>query len=669
MRLIAFSLESYRRFVSKTSVKLHGDLVAFVGPNEAGKSSLLRAIAHLHNNDAFEQNERPRRKGSSPKLTWHFQLDEDDKEALRGVFDTSHLERLVITKTSNEAKIWGFEPRLPSRDRSGRIDLSERLTTYRGHPLLRATSEAPDSGFNFERYDSVLEILNSATSDYTDDEIRVLDELAASLRTIDASAFVEQNQDEDTDNVSKTPLAQSGIDFGKVRDDITNLLVELAAAERLPSPWSQAVEILRPRLPQIVLFRTEDRELASQYDLAEVATQPPPALKHLANLAQLDMEMLLTEVQQGAIADIGTRRNAANKNLITEFDKSWNQQGIAIQIEVQGQILHIQATTPEDSGLSDIAERSDGMRWFAALLAFSHGWKDAPILLVDEIETHLHYDAQADLIAVLSNQQFTSKVIYTTHSFGCLPYDLGTGVRVVQPLDQATSRLENGFWKTGAGFSPLLASMGAAATSFTPTRRALIGEGPSEAILLPTLLRQSSGESRLGFQVAPGLSGVAAMSVRHLETEAGTVSFLVDGDPGGLRIKQKLLASGISEERILILRDDAEGALEIEDFVDSSIYVRAVNEELRCWTEIETEMAITDLRPSLRTKAVDGWCLDRKLDPPDKTAVAQRVVDFSTEHHVYAADRQENLKGLLHQIRLVLGVPHEATRITKPPPT
>jgi hypothetical protein len=159
------------------------------------------------------------------------------------------------------------------------------------------------------------------------------------------------------------------------------------------------------------------------------------------------------------------------------------------------------------------------------------------------------------------------------------------------------------------------------------------------------------------------------MSVRHLETEAGTVSFLVDGDPGGLRIKQKLLASGISEERILILRDDAEGALEIEDFVDSSIYVRAVNEELRCWTEIETEMAITDLRPSLRTKAVDGWCLDRKLDPPDKTAVAQRVVDFSTEHRVYAADRQENLKDLLHQIRLILGVPHEATRITKPPPT
>ena len=437
---------------------------------------------------------------------------------------------------------------------------------------------------------------------------------------------------------------------------MAQLLVELAQAEIAPSPLSQTVEALSPRLPQIEFFMADDRDLASQYDLVEVASQPPPALRHLASLAELDLQMLLSEVQTGAIADVGTRRNAANKTLLAAFDQSWNQQGIAVQIEVQGQILHIQATTPEDSGLSDIAERSDGMRWFAALLAFSHGWKGAPILLVDEIETHLHYDAQADLVAVLSKQRFTSKVIYTTHSFGCLPFDLGTGVRVVQPLDYATSRLENGFWKGGAGFSPLLASMGAAATSFTPTRRALIGEGPSEAILLPTLLRQSSGEPRLGFQVAPGLSGVAAMSVRHLETEAGTVGFLVDGDTGGLSIKDKLLSAGIQEERIVVLRDKDEIPLEIEDFIDPTIYVRAVNEELRCWNEIATEITTADLSQTLSSKAVDSWCRERNLEPPDKTAVAQRVVDFSPEQSIHASSRQEELKDLLRQIRLILGL-------------
>jgi predicted ATP-dependent endonuclease of OLD family len=225
------------------------------------------------------------------------------------------------------------------------------------------------------------------------------------------------------------------------------------------------------------------------------------------------------------VADVATRRNAANRRLLKAFEQNWNQQGIAVQIEVQGNILHIQATTPEDSGLSDIGERSDGMRWFAALLAYPHGWDDRPILLVDEIERHLHYDAQSDLVDVLAKQSFTSMVIYTTHSFGCLPHDLGTGVRVVQPIDAATSRLENGFWKRGSGFSPLLASMGAAAISFTPTRHALIAEGAADAIMLPTLLRQATEEDRLGFQVAPGLSSVAGASVPDLEAEAGRVAF------------------------------------------------------------------------------------------------------------------------------------------------
>jgi energy-coupling factor transporter ATP-binding protein EcfA2 len=655
MRLIAFSLQNYRRFVAKTSVKLHGDLVAFVGPNEAGKSSLLRAMAHLNSDTPFEPNERPRRKGSNPELTWHFQLDDADKETLNGLHDTEQVERIVLTKESDGKKRWRFEPRNPRRDRAGRIKLAALLAEHRSEPLLASCNDDPDSDFTFDSYDGVLEILNSQKDNYDDAEISVLNELAASLGRIEVEVVTEQNPENDADIQEGSP-PNSGTDFESARDEMAQLLVELAQAEIAPSPLSQTVEALSPRLPQIEFFMADDRDLASQYDLVEVASQPPPALRHLASLAELDLQMLLSEVQTGAIADVGTRRNAANKTLLAAFDQSWNQQGIAVQIEVQGQILHIQATTPEDSGLSDIAERSDGMRWFAALLAFSHGWKGAPILLVDEIETHLHYDAQADLVAVLSKQRFTSKVIYTTHSFGCLPFDLGTGVRVVQPLDYATSRLENGFWKGGAGFSPLLASMGAAATSFTPTRRALIGEGPSEAILLPTLLRQSSGEPRLGFQVAPGLSGVAAMSVRHLETEAGTVGFLVDGDTGGLSIKDKLLSAGIQEERIVVLRDKDEIPLEIEDFIDPTIYVRAVNEELRCWNEIATEITTADLSQTLSSKAVDSWCRERNLEPPDKTAVAQRVVDFSPEQSIHASSRQEELKDLLRQIRLILGL-------------
>ena len=118
----------------------------------------------------------------------------------------------------------------------------------------------------------------------------------------------------------------------------------------------------------------------------------------------------------------------------------------------------------------------------------------APILLIDEADIHLHYDAQADLIQMLSHQQQAAQVIYTTHSAGCLPKDLGTGVRLVEPnKDQERSGVENWPWQKDQGFGPLLLGMGASTLAFVPTRAALIGEGGSEIVLLPTLIREAVG--------------------------------------------------------------------------------------------------------------------------------------------------------------------------------
>ncbi len=271
---------------------------------------------------------------------------------------------------------------------------------------------------------------------------------------------------------------------------------------------------------------------------------------------------------------------------------------------------------------------------------------------------HLHYDAQADLIAVLAKQRFTSKVVYTTHSFGCLPFDLGTGVRVVQPIDAATSRLENGFWKAGAGFSPLLASMGAAALSFTPTRHALLGEGPSDAVLLPTLMRQAVGRERLAFQIAPGLASVAGAAVGGLESEAGRVAFIVDGDPAGQAIRIKLLDAGVDESRVLALTDpdDPATGYETEDLVDPEVYVQAVNAELRLWNSMQSEVTAGDIDGPFRSQAVERWCLAAGYPQPDKVAVAQRIVDMAVECSVVDPTKRPLIRELHALAERSLGV-------------
>lgn len=649
MRLIAFSLEGYRRFVEKTSVKLHGDLIAFVGPNEAGKSSLLRAMTHLNDKNALQPNEHPRRTGLQPKLMWHFQLDDEDRIALANILDASVVERAIVTKKADGSRSWEVEPRRPMRDRAHRLEAAATMSLHRDGGDFRAADEDETHEFNLGDYDRARETLLADVETFAPANLAGLRDVARRIR------LVEPPEDEDDPEEDAVNVGDFGDGWPAYREALAASLDAVASEEETTAPFQAVLNALSQRLPKILLFDDEDRDLASQYDLAEVADSPPAALRHLASLAQLDLPALRDEAIGQAIADLATRRNAANRVLLDAFDKSWNQQGIAVQIDVHGTILHVQATTPEDSGLSDISERSDGMRWFAALLAYAHGWEDQPILLVDEIEKHLHYDAQSDLVGVLAKQRFTSKVIYTTHSFGCLPFDLGTGVRIVQPIDAATSKLENGFWKNGSGFSPLLVSMGAAAVSFTPTRHALIAEGAGDAILLPTLLRHAADAEYLRFQIAPGLSSVAASAVGSLEAEAGRVGFIVDGDGGGLAIRDKLMAAGVEGARVIVLQSDDE-ELETEDLVDPEVYLNAVNEELRCWQEVSTPLSLAELTTSLRTKAVAEWCTSRGLVAPDKAAVAQRVIDQSPERPVHSAARRPLLIKLLSDVHAILGL-------------
>ena len=161
-----------------------------------------------------------------------------------------------------------------------------------------------------------------------------------------------------------------------------------------------------------------------------------------------------------------------------------------VELDVEGREVHVFATNSSGS-LIPIAERSEGLRQFIALMAFVEreaAGRDA-IVLIDEAEQHLHYDAQADLVRVFSGQTAAKKIIYTTHSAGCLPHDLGMGVRVIEatgppelpPQEWERSKLRNWFWEKGPGYSPLLMAMGAGTFAFAATRKAIVAEGISDA--------------------------------------------------------------------------------------------------------------------------------------------------------------------------------------------
>lgn len=267
--------------------------------------------------------------------------------------------------------------------------------------------------------------------------------------------------------------------------------------------------------------------------------------------------------------------------------------------------------------------------------------------MIDEAEEHLHYDAQADLTQMLARQEQAAQVIYTTHSAGCLPQDLGTGVRLVIPAEGVDrSDVENWPWAEGVGFSPLLLGMGASTLAFVPTRAALIGEGGAEVILLPTLLREVTEVPDVPFQVAPGSAEASKDAIARIDLEGNKVAYLVDGDGGGADNRAHLLSAGIDEGRIVTLVGEGSG-LSTEDLVAPDIYAAAVNEELRrSHGESTPSLDPSDLPQSGRSATVAAWCEQQGVPEPNKGAVAHRIADQRSERRLADSQRIDLLKEL-----------------------
>ncbi len=256
-------------------------------------------------------------------------------------------------------------------------------------------------------------------------------------------------------------------------------------------------------------------------------------------------------------------------------------------------------------------------------------------MLVDEAETHLHYDAQADLIDVLMRQSVASKVVYTTHSVGCLPPDLGCGVRAILPepgLER--SRIVNSYWavEPGAddriGYTPLLFAMGARLLSLTVPRYAVVVEGPSDAVLLPSLLREATGLARLPYRVVPGLSDLPDRQAARVCQQGGQVVCLTDGDDEGVKKRRKLESAGIGREVLFSLGSLARGCT-LEDIVKPGVFAAAVNKELDTWGIGAWRIEASDVPKVGRWSwlQTEGQRTGTAIDRLNKVRVAQRVVD------------------------------------------
>ena len=91
MKLLRLKLNGYKRFKEPTELLVRGKLTAIVGPNEAGKTSILHALEHLSSPDKF--NDKP----GLQELSRNVSI-EPDQEVIAGEFELSDEERAELAE-------------------------------------------------------------------------------------------------------------------------------------------------------------------------------------------------------------------------------------------------------------------------------------------------------------------------------------------------------------------------------------------------------------------------------------------------------------------------------------------------------------------------------------------------------------------------------------------
>lgn len=386
------------------------------------------------------------------------------------------------------------------------------------------------------------------------------------------------------------------------------------------------------------MFSSEEREINSSTDIAKVDTRKPSALGNLADMAGLDLNDLKDVIKRNDFYTRSSLTDNANDQLREAF-KAWRQSDFTVKFNWQGNALVVEVKDEKTRVNTSVRERSEGLLWFVLFVAFvnpqAQEGDSNVILLVDEAEQHLHYDAQADLVQMFMRQTVVPKIIYTTHSAGCLPEDLGRSVKVIKTeIETSRSRIVNQLWRNEElGFQPLLLGMGASTFALTAARHAVFTEGLADFIVLPSMFRESLDTLSLGFQVLPGISEVRSEQVASLTLSSVHKVFLYDDDEGGRDHRRKLCSAGIPEELTLPL--PIKGAT-LEDFINPKLYEEAINSELEKSHGSNHKFRLEDTKSLQRPSLVQAWCKSEGIKGPNKRAVMERVL----EHHSLSDEEQ-----------------------------
>ena len=568
-----------------------GDLAAFVGRNESGKTTILQALTMLNKDEDISELDLCDEMTESLKseiriVEGDFELNQDETEIIKERFHDIHLKNLKIFRTNKYPEIqYDFGDVKIGEEEDNNMEYWQNITKQ----ISNFTESIPNH--ISKKLDTDFFIGNTPR-----DKKIILAELDEFNNTVHAIATEEQQVISEWNEV-----------YNDLIKNAEKILIDNTESEALKKFIGDNVH------PRFVYF-SDYKKILGNINLTEYIKETEnvasagieyiegfdraETVRNLLYLAELDIEKL--QELKNSPSKLIKFLNTASKNLTQRLNPSWKGEAINVELRLNpGNILSVVLSdvhkdgTITNTGL--LNRRAEGFKWtFSFIVNFAAETQKAElkeaILLLDEPARNLHPTQQMGISDLLKNLAGSNQVLYATHS-PFMIFDYTPGNLLVVELDRKKhlSKIFYDYWKADdATLTPILYGLSKGLVDSITDREVgfnsrplIIVETMSDTMYLNAFDKflQDPNISMNPLNVVPAYSKNSVLPLSLFYHNHGYSTFiLLDNDYESNQIAEQLKNNKISETQIIFFETGGNLLQSIEDYMSTEDYLYAVNQ-------------------------------------------------------------------------------------------
>ena len=591
MRLRKFRVQGYRCIHDSGEIKV-GDLAAFVGRNESGKTTILEALTLLNKEVKLSEldlcDEMTEELKSEIKLVeGEFVLSEKETDLIREKFpNLQDIKKMTIYRTNRNPRVqYDFGEVKISGEASKRLNSWEnfvdRIKSFIGsmpNPIrIRVDAKflsAPPPRTREVFMDTMAEFNNNIYLIASQDQ-QIISEwksIYQDLGSIFDNMLRGSSERSALDNFVEDKLHPRFVYFSDYKKILGNIDLEEFVRE---------AKGIRPK----------GLEFVEEFDKAET-------VNNLFYLAELDVQEL--EEVQNSPSRLIKLLHTSSRRLSARLNPAWKGDPIHVELRWNpGNVLSVVISdvhkdgTVTNTGL--LNRRAEGFKWtFSFIVNFAAETQKAElkeaILLLDEPARNLHPAQQRGISDLLKGLAGSNQILYATHS-PFMIFDYSQGNLLVVELDKRRhlSKIYYDYWNADdQTLIPILYGLSRGLVESIVdkqigfnSRPVIIVETMSDCMYLNAFDRflKDPNLSMNPLNIVPAYNKNSVMSLAIFYKKHGYDTFiLLDNTEESRKISTELQANDFKSVQMIFFEHAGQPRLFIEDLVMEDDYLFAVNQ-------------------------------------------------------------------------------------------